>query len=89
MKPAVAITLEKKIPYGAGLGGGSSDAATTLLGLNKFFEADLTQEQMVELAAKIGSDVPFFIYQSAAMCRGRGEIVSPTKIDAPLSLLLL
>ena len=65
-KPAVAITLEKKIPYGAGLGGGSSDAAATLLGLNKFFEADLTQEQLVELAAKIGSDVPFFIYHSAA-----------------------
>ena len=88
-KPAVAITLKKKIPYGAGLGGGSSDAAATLLGLNKFFEADLTQEQMVELAAKIGSDVPFFIYQSAALCRGRGEIVSPTKINSPLSLLLL
>jgi 4-diphosphocytidyl-2-C-methyl-D-erythritol kinase len=88
-KPAVAVTLEKKIPYGAGLGGGSSDAATTLLGLNKFFEADLTQEQMVELAAKIGSDVPFFIYESAATCRGRGELVSPTKINIPLSLLLL
>ena len=88
-KPAVAITLNKKIPYGAGLGGGSSDAAGTLLGLNKFFEADLKQEQLVELAAKIGSDVPFFIYESAATCRGRGEIVSPTKINNPLSLLLL
>ena len=88
-EPAVAITLEKKIPYGAGLGGGSSDAAATLLGLNKFLEAGLNQEELVELAAKIGSDVPFFIYESAATCRGRGEIVSPTKINAPLSLLLL
>ncbi len=88
-KPAVAITLKKKIPYGAGLGGGSSDAATTLLGLNEFFGANLAQEQMVELAARIGSDVPFFIYQSTALCRGRGETVSPTKIKSPLSLLLL
>lgn len=88
-KPAIALTLSKKIPYGAGLGGGSSDAAATLLGLNKFFEADLTQEEMVELAAKIGSDVPFFICQSPARCRGRGEIVSPTKLDVTLPLLLL
>jgi len=88
-KPAVAITLKKKIPYGAGLGGGSSDAAATLLGLNKFLEADLKQEELVELAAKVGSDVPFFIYQGPAMCRGRGEIVSPTKINGLLSLLLL
>jgi 4-diphosphocytidyl-2-C-methyl-D-erythritol kinase len=88
-KPAVAITLTKNIPYGAGLGGGSSDAAATLRGLNKFFEANLTQDQIVELAAEIGSDVPFFVYESAATCRGRGEIVSPTKIESPLPLLLL
>jgi 4-diphosphocytidyl-2-C-methyl-D-erythritol kinase len=88
-KPAIAIELGKKIPHGAGLGGGSSDAATTLLGLNELFHAGLSRDELSELAAQIGSDVPFFIYQSAATCRGRGEIVTPTKLKAPLSLLLL
>jgi 4-diphosphocytidyl-2-C-methyl-D-erythritol kinase len=88
-KPTVDIALKKNIPYGAGLGGGSSDAATTLLGLNELFEAGFSREELSELAAQIGSDVPFFIYQSAATCGGRGEIVTPTKLKAPLSLLLL
>jgi 4-diphosphocytidyl-2-C-methyl-D-erythritol kinase len=88
-KPAAEIALKKGIPYGAGLGGGSSDAATTLLGLNEMFASNLTREQLSELAAQIGSDVPFFIYQGAAMCRGRGEIVMPTKLKTPLPLLLL
>ncbi len=87
-KPAVAITLKKNIPHGAGLGGGSSDAATTLLGLNELLGANLGREELGELAAQIGSDVAFFIYQSAATCRGRGEIVTPTKLKTPLSLLL-
>ncbi len=76
----VEIALEKKIPHGAGLGGGSSDAATTLLGLNKLFETRLDRKNLIELAAEIGSDVPFFILGSAAMSRGRGEIVEPTKL---------
>ena len=88
-KPAVHITLRKKIPHGAGLGGGSSDAATTLLGLNEMFQANLRQEQLGELGAQIGSDVPFFIYRTVASCRGRGEIVTPTALEKPLSLLLL
>jgi 4-diphosphocytidyl-2-C-methyl-D-erythritol kinase len=87
-KPAIAIELRKKIPYGAGLGGGSSDAATTLLGLNEMFQAKLTEQKLSDLAAQIGSDVPFFIYRSAAMCRGRGEIVTGTKLRTPLKLLL-
>lgn len=88
-KPTVDIALKKNIPHGAGLGGGSSDAATTLLGLNELFESGFSLEELRELAAQIGSDVPFFIYQSAATCHGRGEIVTPTKLKAPLSLLLL
>ena len=87
-EPAVAIALKKNIPHGAGLGGGSSDAATTLLGLNELLGANLGREELADLAAQIGSDVPFFIYQSAAMCRGRGEIVMPAKLNTPLSLLL-
>ena len=89
IEAGVEIALEKKIPHGAGLGGGSSDAATTLLGLNKLFETRLDRKDLIELAAKIGSDVPFFILGSAAMCRGRGEIVEPTKLPMNFNLLLV
>jgi 4-diphosphocytidyl-2-C-methyl-D-erythritol kinase len=85
----LTIRLEKKIPHGAGLGGGSSDAASTLLGLNELFETRLGQKNLMELAAEIGSDIPFFIAGSAAICRGRGELVTPTKLPKPLTLLLL
>jgi 4-diphosphocytidyl-2-C-methyl-D-erythritol kinase len=83
------ITLEKKIPHGAGLGGGSSDAASTLLGLNELFGTGLEEKQLMDLAAQLGSDVPFFIVRSAAICRGRGEIVVPTSLAPKLRLLLL
>jgi 4-diphosphocytidyl-2-C-methyl-D-erythritol kinase len=85
----VEIALEKRIPHGAGLGGGSSDAATTLLGLNELFETRLDQKDLIELAAQIGSDVPFFIPGSAANCRGRGEIVEPARLPASFNLLLV
>jgi 4-diphosphocytidyl-2-C-methyl-D-erythritol kinase len=85
----VEIALEKRIPHGAGLGGGSSDAATTLLGLNELFETRLDQKDLVELAAQIGSDVPFFILGSAAICRGRGEIVEAARLSASFKLLLV
>src|SRR5437660_1186671 len=89
MSSGIRISLEKKIPHGAGLGGGSSDAATTLLGLNELFATQLAQKNLMELAAQLGSDVPFFIAQSAAVCRGRGEIVSPMKLSNALHLLLM
>ena len=85
----VTISLEKKIPHGAGLGGGSSDAASTLLGLNELFETRLPQDDLLNLAAQLGSDVPFFVVRSAAICRGRGELVSPTSLETNLHLLLL
>ena len=85
----VKIVLEKKIPHGAGLGGGSSDAASTLLGLNELLAAGLSDDDLLKLAAQLGSDVPFFVVRSAAICRGRGEIVTPTSLPAPFSLLLL
>jgi 4-diphosphocytidyl-2-C-methyl-D-erythritol kinase len=85
----IKITLEKSIPHGAGLGGGSSDAASTLLGLNELFETHLERKALMELAAQIGSDVPFFITGSAAVCRGRGEIVEPTTLPASFRLLLV
>jgi 4-diphosphocytidyl-2-C-methyl-D-erythritol kinase len=85
----VSIVLKKRIPHGAGLGGGSSDAATTLLALNELFETNLPREALAKMAEMIGSDVPFFIFQSAAVCRGRGELVSPTRLSESLPLLLL
>jgi len=85
----ISIALKKAIPHGAGLGGGSSDAASTLLALNELFETDLPREALAKMAEMIGSDVPFFIFQSAAVCKGRGEFVSPTRLREQLSILLL
>lgn len=89
IEDGVKITLEKKIPHGAGLGGGSSDAASTLLGLNELFETHLDRKDLIELAAQIGSDVPFFIPGSAAICRGRGEIIEPARVPVSFQLLLV
>ena len=86
---AVRIHLEKAIPHGAGLGGGSSDAASTLLGLNALLGTPLTEQTLHGLAAEIGSDVPFFLARSAAVCRGRGEIVKPLPFPHALPLLLI
>ena len=85
----ITISLEKKIPHGAGLGGGSSDAASTLLALNELFGTGLSPEKLSKLAEQLGSDVPFFIARSAAVCRGRGEIVTPVSLDEKFPLLLL
>ena len=83
------IHLEKAIPHGAGLGGGSSDAATALMGLNEVFGNPLSAETVHQLAAEVGSDVPFFLAKKAAMIRGRGDIVEAVDFSHHLSLLLL
>ena len=85
----VGIKLQKQIPHGAGLGGGSSDAASVLVALNKLFEAKLSREELAKLGSTIGSDVAFFLFESAAFCKGRGEIVNPTTLKRKLSILLL
>ncbi len=89
LKSAVSIELKKRIPHGAGLGGGSSDAASTLLVLNELFETKLPREALAKLAEPIGSDVPFFIFESVAICRERGELVAPMRLPQVLSILLL
>ncbi len=89
LKPTISIELRKKIPHGAGLGGGSSDAAATLLALNQLFQTKLAREDLAKLGSTIGSDVPFFVFGSAAICRGRGELVEPAKLQKQLSILLL
>ena len=69
----VAIDLDKSIPVGAGLGGGSSDAAATLVGLARLWEVDLKPEEMEGIAASLGADVPFFLRGGCCLARGRGE----------------
>ncbi len=71
------ISLRKHVPFGAGLGGGSADAATTLLALNEILGTNYTQEELQPMAAAIGSDVPFFLNPVISRCTGRGETVVP------------
>jgi len=71
------IILEKRVPAGSGLGGGSSDAAAVLRGLNRFWGLDLELEALSAVAARVGSDVSFFLHCGTAECRGRGEAVNP------------
>lgn len=78
---AVSIHIEKRIPHGAGLGGGSSDAAAAMRALNEIFGLGAPPGRLAEIAAEIGSDVPFFIRGGLARARGRGEIIEP--IPAP------
>jgi 4-diphosphocytidyl-2-C-methyl-D-erythritol kinase len=73
----VKIHLEKKIPLAAGLGGGSGNAATTLLALNELFGQPLATEKLFEIAATLGSDVPFFLQDKPALATGRGEKIQP------------
>lgn len=73
--PKVRIDLIKRIPIGGGLGGGSSDAANTLIGINQLFGYPLNNNIIYKLCLKLGMDVPFFLEPKPALCRGRGEII--------------
>jgi 4-diphosphocytidyl-2-C-methyl-D-erythritol kinase len=83
------IHLEKNIPVGAGLGGGSSDAAVTLRGLNEMWSLDLSTDMLCSAAEELGSDVPFFLYGSLSFAQGRGEKLIPRRAVKPLNLLLV
>jgi 4-diphosphocytidyl-2-C-methyl-D-erythritol kinase len=81
----IRIALTKRIPSAAGLAGGSSDAAATLMALNRFWNLGLGVPELQRLASQLGSDVAFFVDKtSAAVCHGRGEIIEP--LDVPLGL---
>jgi 4-diphosphocytidyl-2-C-methyl-D-erythritol kinase len=88
-KTGVAIRLQKRIPVGGGLGGGSSNAAAVLRGLNILHGLPLEPAEMLEIAASLGSDVPFFLEPNPAICRGRGEILSPLSEYLPSWKFLL
>lgn len=88
--PPADIYIEKIIPDGAGLGGGSADAAFTLIGLNEVFNLGLKKRQLAEIAALIGADCPFFIYNVPAYCSGTGTDITPDINTglAPYSILI-
>lgn len=79
--PPVSISLEKRNPVGGGLGGGSSDAAFTLKMLNEMFSLSLVESELASLAAELGSDCPFFIYNRPMLGEGRGELLSDYPLD--------
>lgn len=85
--PGVHIRLEKHLPVGGGIGGGSSDAATTLLALNQLWHLRLSRQRLAELALSLGADVPVFILGQSALGEGRGEIL--TSMDIPEFFYLL
>ena len=87
--PATQIHLHKHIPMGAGLGGGSSDATAVLKIMNQLFNLQLDQKELISLAAALGSDCPFFVYDQACIAKGRGEILEPIQCDLSQYTIIL
>ena len=77
----VSIVLDKRVPFGAGLGGGSSDATAVILAINEIYNLALDKSVLSSLAAELGSDTPFFVYNRPMLCTGRGEIMTPVDVD--------
>lgn len=84
-----AIHLVKRIPSAAGLGGASSDAAAALLAANQAWNLRWSRADLAQLAAELGSDVPFFLGRGAAICRGRGELIEPLCVTSSLSVVVV
>ncbi|YCM44476.1 4-(cytidine 5'-diphospho)-2-C-methyl-D-erythritol kinase [Verrucomicrobiaceae bacterium 227] len=82
------IHLTKHVPHGAGLGGGSADAAHTFLALNELTGAEIPLDTLALWAGQLGSDIPLFLYQSPCWCRGRGELIEPIALDWNRDLIL-
>ena len=83
------IVLKKRIPIGAGLGGGSSDAATVLVGLNTLWDLRLSNSLLCTYASRLGSDVPFFIRGGSAFARGRGEVLDHFRLEIPFWIVVV
>lgn len=86
---AVTIHLDKNIPVGAGLGGGSSNAATILLGLNRHYGCPFTLDVLMKMGLEIGADVPFFLYEKPAIATGIGEVLEAYEKLDPYKVLLV
>jgi len=89
IEKGVMISLKKNIPMGAGLGGGSSDAAAALIGLNSLWSLGLSIEELSPMAEELGSDVPFFLAGALSFVQGRGEKIIPCNAREPVNLLLV
>lgn len=89
VEPHAEINVEKHIPAGMGLGGGSSDAASALVALNHLWNLELATEELAEVAAELGSDVSFFLWGGTALAQGRGEQVTPLPAPPPLPVTLV
>jgi 4-diphosphocytidyl-2-C-methyl-D-erythritol kinase len=89
LKGGVRIDIEKQIPVSAGLGGGSSNAAFTLKGINQLFDLKLSNQKLHLIGSRIGSDVPFFLYSGQAMVKGRGEKIVPIRLYRDYWLVLV
>jgi 4-diphosphocytidyl-2-C-methyl-D-erythritol kinase len=87
--PGADIGLRKAIPVGGGLGGGSADAALTLLGLDRLWRLGTSREELVQMAAALGSDVAFFLQGGTALCEGRGERVRPVPCGGEFDYVLV
>ncbi len=85
----VAINLQKNIPAAAGLGGGSSDAAAVLRGMNKLFDLNFSEEKLCKIGEKIGSDVPFCVIGGTCLAKGRGEILTKLPAMKNFSVVLM
>ena len=88
-RKGVRITLKKEIPVSAGLAGGSSDAAQTLLGLNTFWGTGLGKDELIAIGATLGSDIPFFFFPPYALIEDRGEKITPLQTAFPSPFILL
>jgi 4-diphosphocytidyl-2-C-methyl-D-erythritol kinase len=87
-KTGIRFTLEKNLPSGAGLGGGSSNAAAALLLCNRIWKLGLTIPELIPLAAKLGADVPFFLYGGSSFGEGKGEILMPAPDPYPFHIVI-
>ncbi|SDS93398.1 4-diphosphocytidyl-2-C-methyl-D-erythritol kinase [Halopseudomonas sabulinigri] len=83
------IQLDKRLPMGGGLGGGSSDAASTLVGLNHLWQTGLNEDQLAEIGITLGADVPVFVRGKAAWAEGVGEQLTPVELDEPWYLVVI
>ena len=88
-RSGIDITIDKKIPVAAGLGGGSSDAATVLMGVNDLLELGLSDPELMAIGVTLGADVPFFIFKKTAFAEGIGELLTPLDVVPSAWLVLV
>ena len=89
LKKGIRVELEKNIPIAAGLGGGSSDCASAMIAMNRMFQLGLSNPDLAQISAELGSDIPFFFYKGQAFVSGRGEIVEETSFPVDYNIIVV